>query len=113
MTESSKPLDSPAVRDLIEQLYSAFNEPNDLLIGGWYAPHREEVVAELIKHDRRNLYHHAALDAHDWLVWTLTYSIGTPRTLRHYLPTVFEGLLRYTLIEDDFWMFVKKIAGAG
>jgi hypothetical protein len=113
MTEYPEPLDSPAVRDLIEQLYSAFNEPNDLLTGGWYAPHREEVVAELIKHDRRDLYHHAALDAHDWLVWTLTYSIGTPQTLRHYLPTVFEGLLRYISIEDDFWMFVEKVAGAG
>ena len=112
MTEYPEPLDSPAVRDLIERLYSAFDEPNDLLTGAWYAPHREEVVAELIKHDRRNLGH-AAGDMHDWLIWSLTYTIGTPQTLRHYLPTVFEELLRLTSIEDDFWMFVKKIAGAG
>jgi hypothetical protein len=113
MTEYPEPLNSPVVCDLIERLYSAFNEPNDLLTGAWYAAHREEVVAELIKYDRRNLYHHAAIDAHDWLVWSLTYTIGTPQTLRHYLPTVFEALLRYSSSEDDFWMFVKKIAGAG
>jgi hypothetical protein len=50
---------------------------------------------------------------HDWLIWSLTYTIGTPQTLRHYLPAVFEELLRYSTIEDEFWMFVKKIAGAG
>jgi len=43
-----------------------------------------------------------------WLVWSLTYTIGTPLTLRHYLPAVFEDLLGPAMLEDEFWMFVKK-----
>ena len=50
-----RPTDSPSVRALIERLYAAFDEPNDLETNPRAAPGREAIVAKAVAHGRRDL----------------------------------------------------------
>ncbi|MBL8661473.1 MAG: hypothetical protein JNM29_01550 [Candidatus Odyssella sp.] len=108
MAAIPRPTDSPAVRALIERLYEVFDEPNDLETSPRAAPGREKIVAKAVAHGRRDL----PSDVVDWFVWCLITTIGTPQTLRHYLPGIVAELL-HAPVEDDWWMFVDKLAMAG
>lgn len=103
-----RPTDSPSVRALIERLYAAFDEPNDLETNPRAAPGREAIVAKAVAHGRRDL----PSDVVDWFVWSLITTIGTPQTLRHYLPGIVAELL-HVPDDNDWWMFIEKMEMAG
>jgi len=96
--------EDPKVRALVEALYRMFDEPNDLLTNPRFSPIREEVVAKALKHDRRSLPH----DVFEMLAWCLITTIGTPRTFRHYLPTIVEELLQCGQ-PDEVERFVDRL----
>jgi hypothetical protein len=101
--------DTPQVCSLIEALYAAFDEPNDLLTAPHFSPIREDFVRDVLRHTRDTLPD----DLVDLLAWRLVTSVGTPRTLRHYLPRIFRDALALGGLDITSWdVFAERVAAA-
>lgn len=94
---------------LVAELYHAFAEPNDLLTTPRWSPEREELVQSASRFTRDDIPEHLLDD----LAWSLTTTIGTPETLRYYLPRILgEALLRDGLNCTEWWVIVGKLQSA-
>jgi hypothetical protein len=97
------------VHALIERLYKAFDEPNDLLSDPAFSPIREDFVLDVLHYTRDTLPN----DLVDLLAWRLVTSVGTPQTLRHYLPRIFRDALTLGGLDTTPWeVFVERVAAA-
>jgi hypothetical protein len=106
---ASGSIDSEIVRKLIEDLYAAFDEPNDLLTDPVFSPDREAIVREAVRHDRRALPPRVLDD----IAYHLVTTIGGPQTLRHYLPRIFEEELLAGSVDLEWPFLTYKLERAG
>jgi hypothetical protein len=102
----SRYADSADVIALLKDLYAAFDEPNDLFTKPRYSEDRAEFVGEVLRYDRDTIPEQVL----DLLAWRLVTTVGTPQTMRHYLPRIFEEfLLNSGLDTTDWWVVADKM----
>jgi len=102
----SRYADSADVAALLKDLYAAFDEPNDLFTKPRYSEDRAEFVGEVLRYDRDTI----PQEVLDLLAWRLLTTVGTPQTMRHYLPRIFnEFLLNNGLDTTDWWVVADKM----
>ena len=102
----SRYADSADVAALLKDLYAAFDEPNDLFTKPRYSEDRAEFVGEVLRYDRDTIPQQVL----DLLAWRLLTTVGTPQTMRHYLPRIFnEFLLNNGLDTTDWWVVADKM----
>jgi len=99
--------ESDAVRRLSRELYEAFPEPNDLLTEPSCAPGREEFMRSMSGFTRDDI----PVELLEELVWYLPTTIGTPQTLKHFLPKIFEESLLKGPVET-WWLITSKLETA-
>jgi hypothetical protein len=104
--DMSRYADSADVAALLEDLYAAFDEPNDLFTKPRYSEDRAEFVGEVLRYDRDTIPEQLL----DLLAWRLVTTVGTPQTMRHYLPRIFEEfLLNNGLDTSDWWVVADRM----
>jgi hypothetical protein len=102
----SRYADSADVAALLMDLYAAFDEPDDLVVTPRYSEDRAEFVGEVLCYDRDTIPEQIL----DLLAWRLVTTVGTPQTMRHYLPRIFEEfLLNSGLDTTDWWVVADKM----
>lgn len=95
------------VRQIVGDLYRVFSEPNDLLTDPSCSPHREDLVKDACQFARED----TPIDILDNMAFCLISTVGTPQTLRYYLPKIFDdALLALPVLGiTQWWMIAGKL----